>query len=62
VSLLQPPLPISNVNAWLIVHRQMANDPGTRWIREMIVNIYNESRAKKSQGLIADRQAAGPTE
>jgi hypothetical protein len=50
VTLVPPPLAISNVNAWLIVHRQMANDPGTKWLRGVIVGIYNESRNKRGQG------------
>ncbi|MER9655181.1 LysR family transcriptional regulator [Mesorhizobium sp. M0152] len=50
VTLVPPPLPVSNVNAWLIVHRQMANDPGTKWLREIIMGIYNESRTKRHQG------------
>lgn len=59
VSLISPPLPISDVNAWLIVHRQMANDPGTKWLREVIVGIYNESQAKRRRSSIVDIGAPG---
>ena len=47
VRLISPPLPISNVRTSLILHRQMANDPGTNWLRELITEIYLGARARK---------------
>jgi DNA-binding transcriptional LysR family regulator len=47
VRLISPPLPIPNVRTSLILHRQMANDPGTNWLRELITEIYLGARARK---------------
>ncbi|RWK43691.1 LysR family transcriptional regulator [Mesorhizobium sp.] len=48
VTLLSPPLPIPNVSAWLLLHPQMAADPGTVWLKEILSNIYSDSQTKKN--------------
>ncbi|TIM79312.1 MAG: LysR family transcriptional regulator [Mesorhizobium sp.] len=55
VTLLSPPLPIPNVSAWLLLHPQMATDPGTIWLKEVLSSIYSESQIKKRE-IVSERE------
>lgn len=56
VTLLSPPVPIPNVSAWLLLHPQMATDPGTVWLKEILSKIYGESQKKKNE-ILAKRKS-----
>lgn len=55
VTLLAPPIPIPNVSAWLLLHPQMATDPGTVWLRDVLTIIYRDSQIMKKE-VISQRQ------
>jgi DNA-binding transcriptional LysR family regulator len=53
VTLLPPPIPISSVSASIIIHRQMAADPGTLWLRRLITELYHSAQIKKNEIILA---------
>jgi DNA-binding transcriptional LysR family regulator len=55
VTLLAPPIPIPHVSAWLLLDPQMATDPGTAWLRDVLTIIYRDSQIMKRE-VISQRQ------
>lgn len=58
VTLLSPPIPISSVSANLVIHRQMAADQGTLWLRRLITEIYHAAQIKKNEVILANKLMA----
>jgi DNA-binding transcriptional LysR family regulator len=54
VKLLAPPIPISPVSANIVIHRQMAADQGTLWLRRLIVELYLTAQIRKSEIILAE--------
>lgn len=48
ITLTSPPLPISPVTISLILHRQMATDPATIWLRQLVEQLFNDWQSRKS--------------
>lgn len=55
VTLLSPPIPISSVSANLVLHRQMAADPGALWLRRLITELYHAAQIKKNEVILANK-------
>ncbi|ASY66229.1 hypothetical protein SJ05684_b52470 (plasmid) [Sinorhizobium sojae CCBAU 05684] len=55
VTLLSPPIPISSVSANLVLHRQMAADQGTLWLRRLITELYHAAQIKKNEVILANK-------
>ncbi len=58
VTLLSPPIPISSVSANLVIHRQMAADQGTLWLRRLITELYHTAQIKKNEVILANKLMA----
>lgn len=49
VKLIPPPVPITNVCAYLLLHYLTATDPGIVWLRGIISDIYNRAQRRKKE-------------
>ncbi|MGF6175411.1 LysR family transcriptional regulator [Ensifer sp. 4252] len=56
VSLLPPPIPISSVSANLVIHRQMAADQGTLWLRRLITELYHAAQIRKNEVILSKKR------
>jgi len=54
VTLLSPPIPIASVSANIVIHRQMAADPGTLWLRRLVTELYHSAQIKKNEIILAN--------
>lgn len=55
VTLLPPPIPIPSVSANLVIHRQMATDQGTLWLRQLITELYHTAQIRKNEVILSKK-------
>ena len=45
---LKMPSPVQDMDVKVHWHERYANDPGNRWLREVLVDLYAEGEARRS--------------